>query len=918
MIARGMCFVCMALCLGWTTATAGDAHNPWTEMGPLPKDIDKSKYPPHYGKKVEYLPANLRKILWNARVRKDHPRIYFTQGTLPALRKRMKTHPAWPLILKHADNGNSVCNAFAFKITGENKYAERAVKRLLKGGGGYGNALIFDWCFSYIAQHLKDEFENIVKRMAASGVDQERVDKGATERMTFKRLRWSLFTDNRPAGKLNLGWSHIYPVLAHHWPDAEVEFINMWHPDGGTFSDQLAKEVRSIDGSTWWWPNQGKPWYEYNKWVKARFAFASATGVDIQDESVWGPNFNNRLYWAIYNTALDRGVLINHYTGHHNLGIFHEPKTLRAVARNFGGGGGTFHAMNHLAKNPHYQWYINKLIFKQDGGPVKFFRGDPMALIELALWWHPEVKEIRPVGHGEGAPHGLPFGRFLAPGEVQTATFRSGFKGEGDCIAMFNYSDGYCGDAMGDKRAYNVGNLVLFKDEYLISHTPYTPFAGVPWGYSGLCYFDTSTRAKTGYDKTVKPTHYWIGMQLHWIRNFPNCWYMDIKGFESRPEYDYLGAKSTPYYWKPDVSKEWTQQTVFLRPGVLVIFNRAEAAAPQYQPRWILHMKGEWPKITGKRVKALVPDHVEDYDGDEASFTGVLHKSRCHLKVLMPKKRHIRVAHGHLGDTPSTALLKKSVTKVAPRVDKGVSAASSITLKMKYKTEAGDERIVSALRIGAAIQRRPGNFIVKVKKGKLQVTQTAAGKDETFFLKYHPTIDELSRAITELGFPTKMTATYEHWVEGQRAAITTPYDGRGRVDPKKQKKLKGLEGQASAGIKCGFNRFAQTGHLEVRLPTIENPKRNYFLNVITATDMEGKDLAVPTSTLEENEQTATAVIKWPDETVRITFNKTGELAGHIKIEKAGKVTVDRALATKLELENQVRGTDFITGRLKVK
>ena len=52
--------------------------------------------------------------------------------------------------------------------------------------------------------------------------------------------------------------------------------------------------------------------------------------------------------------------------------------------------------------------------------------------------------------------------------------------------------------------------------------------------------------------------------------------------------------------------------------------------------------------------------------------------------------------------------------------------------------------------------------------------------------------------------------------------------------------------------------------------------------------------------------------------IRITFNKTGALGGHIKIERKGKVVVDRELATKVDIANQVLGSDFLTGRQKLK
>ena len=94
------------------------------------------------------------------------------------------------------------------------------------------------------------------------------------------------------------------------------------------------------------------------------------------------------------------------------------------------------------------------------------------------------------------------------------------------------------------------------------------------------------------------------------------------------------------------------------------------------------------------------------------------------------------------------------------------------------------------------------------------------------------------------------------------------------------------------------------------------PRRNYFLNVITITDSAAKDPPIPQSSLAEDERTATAVLKFPGGSARVTFNKTGPPAGHVRIEKGGKVLVDADLIDRIDMSNQAFGTDFIKGRRK--
>jgi len=110
----------------------------------------------------------------------------------------------------------------------------------------------------------------------------------------------------------------------------------------------------------------------------------------------------------------------------------------------------------------------------------------------------------------------------------------------------------------------------------------------------------------------------------------------------------------------------------------------------------------------------------------------------------------------------------------------------------------------------------------------------------------------------------------------------------------------------------------QTGHLEIRIPIENKQKRHYFLNVITATDVEEKDCPVPKTELKEDNLKVIAIVKYGSKTATITFHKTGDQDGHIKIEENGKVLVDQDFVQKVVTENQAFGSDFLTGRRGMK
>jgi hypothetical protein len=890
---------------------------PWPEMGPVPKDIEKSQYT-RYGKTVQYFTPEQRKALWNARVRKDHPRIYFNRDSLPELRERVKTHPAYPHLLKHAEAGNALACAFVFQITGKMKYAEKALsifkEGVWKGKNSFHVPLVFDWCYDAIPD---DEKEEITKKFAYAALNITSVEKGLNEPMTYRRKRFKLLSVICPMGKRKLPYPHAMVALSHHWPDAHVDAMNCWHPDSSTLSDLLARDCWSRDGSAYNFPYRGPSSAWIDKWINHYACFTSATGINLFDENSWMMNINNRLYWIMYTTSFDRKTYLNIHGGHHhnssNTGPIHLPSI-----NNKGAG---LHMYN-IIKNPHYQWFLKHIVYP-DTTMVERFQRSPRKLIELILFWDPNVPEIK--------PDNIPYGRFLPPGETQQAVFRSGFKGKGDTVCISIWDDSVCNDDAVKQLNHSYANFLLFKDEYILCYTPFNSWHPKPSGYNTIAFFNTSSRAKTGYDTELLPVVYRGNFMRDKLENYPKNVRGTVAGFESRELYDYLGMKSSSYYWTHDMVKEFTRQMVFLRPGILIVFDRVETASDAIQPRFYLHFKGEWPEISGKKINTVYEDHVEDYDGDELTFKGVLHLSKIHMKTLLPHKKHIRVVHGHLGDLSSRNLKKGTVSKIF-----GVVARTGdewVTIKAKYK-----DKYLNALSVGAVPQKVTGPLNVKViKEDSMVVKQTAAERSESLRFKKYKTLDRLLIKLKSLGFGGNMLLTFEHWNEGIRyATVYSPYNGRGQLDLKREKIL--ASGQpidiSTSGVAAGISRpfriggnfsslsgqtrIGQTGHIEVRLPSAKENVRTCFLNVITATDIEGKDPAVPVSILEEDDNKATAVISWPGETVRITFNKKGELGGHIKIEKAGKVIVDKKLADEVDTENQVFGSDFQTGRQKIK
>ncbi len=83
----------------------------------------------------------------------------------------------------------------------------------------------------------------------------------------------------------------------------------------------------------------------------------------------------------------------------------------------------------------------------------------------------------------------------------------------------------------------------------------------------------------------------------------------------------------------------------------LVIFDRVNALEASYRKAWLLHSLGK-PEVGGKLIKAKVPGHIEDFDGDvtRITWTGGFWKpptgkddpGRLFVRTLLPKKHYIR------------------------------------------------------------------------------------------------------------------------------------------------------------------------------------------------------------------------------------------------------------------------------------
>jgi len=118
-----------------------------------------------------------------------------------------------------------------------------------------------------------------------------------------------------------------------------------------------------------------------------------------------------------------------------------------------------------------------------------------------------------------------------------------------------------------------------------------------------------------------------------------------IQAYETTPEYCYAVGDARCSY-DPDVVKAFTRQLLYLRPGVIVLFDRVRAAKPQDVKRWYLHTMAQPLCVDGQ----LRPDSRVHRDGHFLATGRVLRSahggSALFSRMLLPRSATLRVLGG--------------------------------------------------------------------------------------------------------------------------------------------------------------------------------------------------------------------------------------------------------------------------------
>jgi hypothetical protein len=119
-----------------------------------------------------------------------------------------------------------------------------------------------------------------------------------------------------------------------------------------------------------------------------------------------------------------------------------------------------------------------------------------------------------------------------------------------------------------------------------------------------------------------------------------------ILAWETSPNYDYVCGDATKSY-SPTTVDAFTRQLVYVRPDLVFVFDRVEAARDGCRVTWLLHA-ADRPTIDGKETSdgGAHPEGHFLWAGSVATVTDEEMGGRMFCKTLLPQKRETRLVGG--------------------------------------------------------------------------------------------------------------------------------------------------------------------------------------------------------------------------------------------------------------------------------
>lgn len=798
-------------------------------------------------------------IVWEkVQVRRDHPRLVFTPENKPMLAKRILAHPQYKLLDNALKGGDPLAAAFMYQLTGRAAYARKAIDTLLEGKAKAAEAAyLFDW--TYDAMTEAERASAIDRLWAMIAIDR-----------ASGWPRCSLFTtypdDPRPSETPPGQWAAFYNwtyhdqdwarahaptflsliALAHHKPRAEEGVRNFWEyslKDAALFLDHLH------DGSYW----QGYYWWitaKIHQMVVVFDAMRTACGIDYLDADKH-PYLANVGRWLLYCSDPSRNLVLFNYGDGHRVKLDTRARLCTLASQRY-------------ARDPHVQWFLKTGFPGVSGWYGEILYGDP---------------DVVP-----RAPTDLvPARAFPGTGLV---VMRSSWDGNA-VWASARWADWFDIHTHGD-----VGSFSIYCKSPLVPDTGFYAQGNYhkrhyyrrTIAHNTLTLRDPAGRGPfdDGCQRlTEARTWSWAIGQAAWLYHQDTHDRGDLLAFEHHKLYDYAAGDGTMAYTR-EQCKEFIRQVVFLRAGVVVVFDRVEAPRAQIEKRWLMHFTME-PRVDGRMLRSVVKGHIEDYDGGLTVARGKAGATiRAH--TLLPKERRIRKLGGAIPNIPISTLCR--VRRSRHRMGTGSRWQFTDPLILHYNDPLTGKKLPA---IGFERDTPTDvEYEVTDKEIYLKLDAYERGRVVELRLKLED-FPNLLELVSEIGrrdvwhLTSHYLPGYEYYNQGMNYSPGYRI-GAWRETREQAPELLGMPNDQ--------------GSWRIEVYPAKPAARDYFLHVLR---IQGtKDDEPGSVRLNDAADQAETTIVLGGRIYRVAFAKTGAVGGRMRItDTEGKVLADRAFATQI-------------------
>ena len=796
----------------------------------------------------------------DVRVREDHPRLLMNKDSLEAMRQRYLRHRLRASIAKQAQGGDPLAGSLLYQLSGRRSYGDGAIRKLLDGAVSQNYvAYVFDWAIDGASDAQREEairtLENAIFVDRSTGWPRCSPYKGFPDDPRPSETSPEEWLDFYNWTFHDQDWCRAYGqlfarmiALAHHAPRMAEGVRNYWEYsllDVALFYDHLR------DGSYY----QGEYWSVTNRIEEIIRTFThvkTATGLDYLDHERH-PYLGNVGRWMLYCSDHGKMQMIWKYG----------ESTTRPLIRS------ALLASNSLARDPYVAWLVNRTEVPGIGGA---------GWLREVLYYDTTLVAKRP-----GNLH--PSRAFPGHGLV---VMRSGWA-ESDPFVCIQFQDWWDTHNHAD-----VGSFIIY------CKSPLAPDSGTycPGGFHHK--YSASTIAHntiTVRDPTVRDPYYCGGQRgrdvrvwtyaigrAAWVYHQDKHDRGDLLAYQTHRLYDYSAGQGHKGY-RPEHVKEFVRQSVFLRDGFYIVFDRVEATRDDLEKRWLMHFVGE-PKVNGRLLHTEVKGHIEDFDGDLSISQGKL-SAMLRVHTLLPAKHRIRRIGGAIPKIPVSTLIRVPRSKY--RMGTGSRWAWTDPLILKYKDP------ITGRELGAIGFERnsPTDVTYEISDTHLYMLFNAyerGRKDEIRLrLADYPDILQLVRDINTRRLwhlRVLYLPGYEYYLNGVNHAR---YYQIGQWKDLTE----------SAPELLGKPNDIGSWRIEV-YPTTK-AKRDYFLHAIRI--MKKADAETGKVDYKDAADKAQVSVDLAGKTYVITFNKTGKVGGHIRIvDVKGQVLADADFADKIVQE----------------